>query len=57
MNYTLGKLQILKLREDCRAKMGDRFSLTDFHDRLLGAGLAQIKIIRRETLGDDGPTL
>jgi len=57
MNYTLGKLQILKLREDYRAKMGDKFSLTDFHDRLLEAGLAPIKIIRREMLGEDGPTL
>jgi uncharacterized protein (DUF885 family) len=57
MNYTLGKLQILKLREDYRAKMGDQFSLTEFHDRLLGAGLPPIKIIRREMLGEDGPTL
>jgi len=57
MNYTLGKLQILKLREDYRAKMGDKFSLMEFHDRLLGAGLAPIKIIRREMLGEDGPTL
>ena len=57
MNYTLGKLQILKLREDYRAEMGDKFSLMEFHDRLLGAGLAPIKIIRREMLGKDGPTL
>ncbi|ARN83584.1 DUF885 domain-containing protein [Methylocystis bryophila] len=57
MNYTLGKLQILKLREDYRAKRGDKFSLMEFHDRLLGAGLPPIKIIRREMLGEDGPTL
>ena len=57
INYTLGKLQILKLREDYSAKIGDKFSLTDFHDRLLGAGLAPIKIIRREMLGRDGPLL
>lgn len=57
INYTLGKLAILKLRDDYRAKMGDRFSLMDFHDRLLAAGLAPIKIIRRELLGDDGPVL
>jgi uncharacterized protein (DUF885 family) len=57
VNYTLGKLEILKLREDYRAKMGDKFSLVDFHDRLLAAGLAPIKIIRREMLGEDGPLL
>lgn len=57
INYTLGKLAILKLRDDYRAKMGDGFSLMDFHDRLLGAGLAPIKIIRRELLGGDSPVL
>ncbi len=57
INYTLGKLAILKLRDDYRAKMGDRFSLLEFHDRLLAAGLAPIKIIRRELLGEDGSVL
>jgi uncharacterized protein (DUF885 family) len=57
INYTVGKLEILKLRDDYRAKMGDKFSLTDFHDRLLAAGLAPLKIIRREMMGADGPVL
>jgi uncharacterized protein (DUF885 family) len=57
INYTVGKLEILKLRDDYRAKMGDKFSLTDFHDRLLAGGLAPIKIIRREMMGADGPVL
>jgi len=54
INYTVGKLEILKLRDDYRAKMGDKFSLTDFHDRLLAGGLAPLKIIRREMMGVDG---
>jgi uncharacterized protein (DUF885 family) len=57
INYTVGKLAILKLRYDYRAKMGNRFSLTEFHDQLLAAGLTPIKIIRRELLGDDSPVL
>ena len=57
INYTVGKLEILKLRDDYRAKMGDKFSLTDFHDRLLAGGLVPIKIIRREMMGEDGPVL
>jgi uncharacterized protein (DUF885 family) len=57
INYTIGKLEILKLRDDYRAKMGDKFSLTDFHDRLLAGGLVPIKIIRREMMGADGPAL
>jgi uncharacterized protein (DUF885 family) len=57
LNYTLGKLEILKLRDDYRAKMGDKFSLTGFHDRVLGAALVPVKIIRREMMGEDGPVL
>jgi uncharacterized protein (DUF885 family) len=57
INYTVGKLEILKLRDDYRAKMGDKFSLTDFHDRLLAGGLVPMKIIRRQMMGADGPVL
>jgi uncharacterized protein (DUF885 family) len=57
INYTVGKLEILKLRDDYRAKMGDKFSPTDFHDRLLAGGLVPIKIIRREMMGADGSVL
>lgn len=57
LNYTLGKLEILKLRDDYKKKMGANFSLTDFHDRFLGAGLVPVKIIRRELMGKDGPLL
>ncbi len=57
INYTVGKLEILKLRDDYRAKMSDKFSLIDFHDRLLAGGLVPIKIIRREMMGADGSVL
>ena len=57
INYTVGKLEILKLRDDYRTEMGDKFSLTDFHDRLLAAGLVPLKIIRREMIGEDSPVL
>ena len=36
--YTLGKLQILKLREDYKKKMGDKFTLQEFHDRFMEQG-------------------
>ncbi len=57
LTYTLGKLAILKLREDYRQKMGDKFTLADFHDRFLAAGLLPIPIIRRELMGADGKLL
>ncbi len=55
--YTLGKLQILRLREDYQRKVGERFSLKEFHDRFLGFGYPPIKLIREELLGVDSPTL
>jgi uncharacterized protein (DUF885 family) len=55
--YTLGKLEILKLRADYQRKMGSRFSLQDFHDRFIKAGSPAVKIVRRELMGRDGPLL
>jgi uncharacterized protein (DUF885 family) len=55
--YTLGKLEIMKLREDYRQKMGDNFSLQQFHDTFLRQGFPPIKIVRESMLGDDSPTL
>ncbi len=55
--YTLGKLQILKLRADIEKKQGAAFSLEQFHDDFLKEGFPPIKIVRREMIGDDSPTL
>ena len=55
--YTLGKLQILKLREDYRKKRGADFSLLEFHNRLMQQGGVPLRIIRKAMLGDDSPTL
>jgi uncharacterized protein (DUF885 family) len=55
--YTLGKLEIMKLRQDYRQKMGDSFSLQQFHDTFLRQGFPPVKIVRETMLGDDSPTL
>ncbi len=55
--YTLGKLQIMKLREDLRAQQGSSFSLEQFHNDFLKQGPAPIKIIRKTMLHNDTPTL
>ena len=55
--YTLGKLEILKLREDVRKKEGAAFSLEQFHNSFMRQGFPPIKIVRRAMLGDDSPTL
>jgi uncharacterized protein (DUF885 family) len=55
--YTLGKLQILKLRADLEKKEGAQFSLRQFHDDFLKQGFPPIKIVRRALLGESSPTL
>jgi uncharacterized protein (DUF885 family) len=55
--YTLGKLQIMKLREDLRKKQGAAFNLQDFHNNLMRQGFAPIKVVRRAMLHDDSPVL
>ncbi len=46
LNYTLGKLQILKLRDDYKAQEGDDFSLQKFHNELLNHGMPPIRLLR-----------
>ena len=56
--YTLGKLQIYKLREDYRRAKGAAFTLRGFHDEFVRQGGLPIRLIRRIMLpGDTGPTL
>lgn len=55
--YTLGKLEIMKLREDLKKKEGAAFSLEKFHDEFLRQGMPPIKIVREALLGDNSPAL
>jgi uncharacterized protein (DUF885 family) len=52
LNYTLGKLQILKLRDDYKAQQGDEFSLQKFHNDLLNHGMPPIRLLREIMLKD-----
>jgi uncharacterized protein (DUF885 family) len=55
--YTLGKLEIMKLRADMQKKQGAKFTIGGFHDSLMHQGFAPIKIVRKAMLGDDSPVL
>jgi uncharacterized protein (DUF885 family) len=57
--YTLGKLEILKLRDDYRKKLGAAFTLRKFHDAFLAHGNPPIAAVRQLLLGrdDDGRLL
>ena len=50
--YTLGKMEIFKLREDYRKQEGPKFSLRKFHDELLRHGAPPIRLLREVMLRD-----
>jgi uncharacterized protein (DUF885 family) len=48
--YTYGKLEILKLRDDYKKKLGAAYSLRRFHDAFLGEGALPLPLVRRALL-------
>lgn len=52
LNYTLGKWEILKLRDDYKAQEGEKFSLQRFHDEVLNHGAPPIRLLREVLLKD-----
>jgi uncharacterized protein (DUF885 family) len=50
--YTLGKMEIIKLRDEWKQRLGASFRLGEFHDRLLSFGMPPIKVIRLAMLGE-----
>ncbi|SER04370.1 protein of unknown function [Solimonas aquatica] len=56
LNYTMGKLMIMKLRADWTATRGGREAWRAFHDQFLSYGGPPIPLVRRQMLGekDDG---
>ena len=52
MSYLVGKTQLLALRREYQQRLGDAYSLRDFHDRLLAEGSIPVSLIRRKLLPD-----
>ena len=52
--YTMGKLAILKLRDDYRRKQGSAYTLQDFHDRFIALGPLPLPLVRESMLGERG---
>src|ERR1035437_573251 len=50
--YTVGKLQILKLRSDLQKQDGKDFSLLEFHNELLRHGAPPVRLMRERLLKD-----
>ena len=50
--YSLGKLQMIKLREDYQIQEGEDFSLQKFHDLVLDQGMPSLRLLREKLLSD-----
>ena len=50
--YTIGKLELMKLRTDYEKQEGANFSLKKFHDEVLNHGMPQIRLLREVMLKD-----
>ena len=55
--YSLGKLMILKLREDFKARRGARYTLRTFHDALLANGTVPLWLHRNLLLGEQNGSM
>jgi hypothetical protein len=51
LNYTLGKLMIMRLRDDWLANHGGKAELRGFHDQFLSYGGPPIPLVRAQMLG------
>jgi len=49
--YKLGQLEILKLRDQARQKLGDKFDIRVFHDEVLGNGALPLDVLDSEVNG------
>jgi uncharacterized protein (DUF885 family) len=55
--YTMGKLMILKLRDDYKKKAGADYSLQKFHDAFIRLGPLPLPLVRRAMLGESSGSL
>ncbi|MDQ3880837.1 MAG: DUF885 domain-containing protein, partial [Chloroflexota bacterium] len=44
--YKTGQLEILRLRDEARSALGDRFDVAAFHDAVLGNGALPLETLR-----------
>ena len=47
--FMVGRIAFLKAREAARARLGARFDVRDFHERVLAAGPAPMQVVARMT--------
>ncbi|MDP2960252.1 MAG: DUF885 domain-containing protein [candidate division Zixibacteria bacterium] len=50
MSYVIGKLEVLKVRDEYKKLKGKEFDLKKFHDQLLSYGSIPVKLVREKML-------
>lgn len=46
--YMLGRIEIMRLRDDARRRLGERFDISEFHDRVLEDGGVTLGFLKRK---------
>ena len=46
--YKVGQLEILKLRDEAKSRLGPRFDIKAFHDAVLGNGAVSLPVLRQQ---------
>jgi uncharacterized protein (DUF885 family) len=46
LGYKIGQLEILRLRQDARDQLGDKFDIRAFHDQILGSGALPMDVLK-----------
>src|SRR5258705_13832966 len=54
LNFSFGKMEVLKLRDDYKAQQDVEFSLEQFHNQLLDNGMPPVLFFREVFLQDKG---
>jgi uncharacterized protein (DUF885 family) len=47
-SYMVGQLKIIELREKARAALGEKFSVREYHNVVLGAGSVPLQVLERQ---------
>jgi uncharacterized protein (DUF885 family) len=49
-SYMIGQLKIIELRERARDRLGDQFSLREYHNQVLAVGIVPLQFWSRESI-------
>jgi uncharacterized protein (DUF885 family) len=47
-SYLIGELKIIRLREDVKSALGEKFSLKEFHNLVVDTGIVPLDILERQ---------